>query len=88
MNILEVDLIKIDTEGFEFNILKGLGNKIEKVKNIFFEHHFDDMIIKNYTISDINDYLKANNFIKIYKAKMPFRKSFEYIYQNKIFYEK
>lgn len=46
------------------------------------------MIVKNYTISDINDYLKANNFVKIYKAKMPFRKSFEYIYQNKIFYEK
>lgn len=35
MNILEVDLIKIDTEGFELNILRGLGNKIEKVKNIF-----------------------------------------------------
>ena len=87
MNINEVDLIKIDTEGFEFNILKGLGDKIKKIKNIFFEHHYDDMIIKNYKISNINDLLKENNFKKIYKAKMPFRKSFEYIYQNKVFYE-
>lgn len=87
MNINEVDLIKIDTEGFEFNILKGLGDKIKKIKNIFFEHHYDDMIIKNYTISNINDLLKENNFKKIYKARMPFRKSFEYIYQNKFFYE-
>ena len=39
--------------------------------------------IKNYTFSDINRYLKDNNFEQYSKFKMPFRKSFEYIYKNK-----
>jgi len=38
------------------------------------------MIKKNYTFSDINNFLKKNSFTKVFKAKMPFRKSFEYIY--------
>ena len=53
-----------------------------KAKFIFFEHHYDNMLIKNYTFLNINELLKKNNFIKIYKSKMPFRKTFEYIYVN------
>lgn len=74
------DLLKIDTEGFEYNILQGFEKNIKKVKNIFFEHHYDDMIKKNYTFSDINNFLIKHNFKMIFKSKMPFRKSFEYIY--------
>ena len=43
------------------------------------------MIVKNYTFSDINNLLNQNNFFKIFKAKMPLRKTFEYIYMNEIF---
>ena len=82
--IIQVDLLKIDTEGSEFNVLKGLNKNIEKVKLIHFEHHFDDMIIKNYKLTDIHEYLLNNNFEKIFKIKMKFRKSFEYIYKNKL----
>lgn len=78
----KVDLLKIDTEGYEFNVIRGLGEKISKIKLIHLEHHFDDMIIKNYKLSDIHNYLKNNNFTKIFKIKMKFRKSFEYIYRN------
>jgi|TARA_Y100000294_G_scaffold174466_1_gene192618 FkbM family methyltransferase len=81
--IIQVDLLKIDTEGSEFNVLKGLNKSIKKVKLIHLEHHFDDMIIKNYKLSDIHEYLLNNNFEKIFKIKMKFRKSFEYIYKNK-----
>ena len=45
-----------------------------------FEHHYDNMIKKNYTFSDINAHLKNNNFKKVLKLKMPFRKTFEYFY--------
>ena len=45
-----------------------------------FEHHFNDMIVKNYKFRDINNLLRVNNFIQVYKYKMPFRKTFEYIY--------
>ena len=80
--ISSVDLIKIDTEGYEYFVLKGLVENFYKVKFIIFEHHYDNMLVKNYTFLNINELLKKNNFIKIYKLKMPFRKTFEYIYVN------
>ena len=61
--ILSVDLIKIDTEGYEYSILKGLTKNFHKVKFIVFEHHYDNMIIKNYTFLNINELLKKNNLI-------------------------
>ncbi len=77
-----IDIIKIDTEGFEFEVLKGLKENFHKVHFVYFEHHYDNMIKKNYTFSDVHSLLKKNGFVKKYKSKMPFRKSFEYIYQN------
>ena len=78
--ITEIDLLKIDTEGYELEVLKGLNDFISKVSIILFEHHYDNMIVKNYTFSDIHNLLKNNGFNKFYKVKMPFRKSFDYIY--------
>ena len=46
--IKNIDLIKIDTEGHEFEILKGLKENIKNVKTIIFEHHYDNMIKKIY----------------------------------------
>ena len=78
-----IDFMKIDTEGYEYEILKGLGRKFDRVKIVMFEHHYHDMLKKEYTYSDIHGLLSKNNFMQIYKAKMPFRKTFEYIYINK-----
>ena len=63
-NLDFVDLIKIDTEGFEFEIIKGLQDNINNVKYIYFEHHFDQMIVKNYKFKDINQLLLNANFKK------------------------
>jgi FkbM family methyltransferase len=83
--INKVDILKIDTEGFEFNILKGINSiDFEKFKYIYFEHHYDLMINKGYNFSDINNLLIKQNFKRKFKIKMKFRKSFEYIYENKI----
>ena len=79
--ITEIDLLKIDTEGYEFDVIKGLNSRIQNIHMIYLEHHYDDMIKKNYTFSEINDYLKKK-FYQIFKLKMPFRKTFEYIYLN------
>ena len=81
-NIKKIDFIKIDTEGYEFEILLGLENKIKLVDIIMFEHHYDNMIKKGYTFENINKLLIKNNFNKIYKSRMPFRKTFEYIYKR------
>ena len=84
--IISVDLLKIDTEGHEYFVIKGFGKEIHKIKVIFFEHHYDQMIVKKYTFSDIHKYLKNNGFEKHSKFKMPFRKSFEYIYVNRDYF--
>jgi FkbM family methyltransferase len=81
--IKNIDFLKIDTEGYEFNVLLGLKDKLQNVKIVLFEHHYDDMLKKGYTFTDINALLVKHNFKQIYKTKMPFRKTFEYIYINK-----
>tara|TARA_B110000003_G_C16535457_1_gene490550 strand:+ start:283 stop:1017 length:735 start_codon:yes stop_codon:yes gene_type:complete len=82
--IKKIDFIKIDTEGYELEVLKGAKNVLDITNYILFEHHYDDMIIKNYFFSDIHHFLRENNFTQLYKSKMPFRKTFEYIYVNKL----
>lgn len=83
LNIQKVDLLKIDTEGYELNVLKGLSKYSQRFSLIYFEHHYDDMIIKNYKFGDIHKLLEEKGFSMIKKSKMLFRKSFEYIYENK-----
>ena len=80
--ILSIDVLKIDTEGSEYDVLIGLGKNIKNVKCILFEHHYDKSLIKNYKFSDINKILIKNNFILKLKLKMKFRKVFEYIYEK------
>jgi FkbM family methyltransferase len=82
-NIQDIDLLKIDTEGSEFNIIKGAKEKIKIIKVLYFEHHYDNMILKKYTFSDLNRYLMKKGFSKVFKYKMSFRKVFEYVYVNK-----
>ena len=83
--IKNIDFLKKETEGYEFKVLLGLKNKLQNVKIVLFEHHYDDMLKKGYTFTDINTLLVKHNFKQIYKTKMPFRKTFEYIYINKKF---
>lgn len=81
--ISKVDLLKIDTEGYEIRVLQGIESKdFTKIKFVHFEHHYNDMIIKNYTFADIHSLLVRHDFVKKYKLRMNFRKSFEYIYEN------
>jgi FkbM family methyltransferase len=81
-DLKRIDILKIDTEGFEFDVIRGADESLRLVNFILFEHHYDQMIIKNYKFSQINEYLTKLNFKKIIKFKMPFRKTFEYIYGN------
>ena len=81
-SISSIDILKIDTEGYDYYVIKGLGRLIKNVKFIYFEHHFHSMLRKNYTYGDVENFLKKNNFKKVFKTKMFFRKTFEYIYIN------
>ena len=81
--LIKIDILKIDTEGYELEVIKGLEEKIKIVNHIYFEHHYDNMIKKNYKFSEIHDFLSDNDFYRVFKIKMPLRKSFDYIYKKK-----
>ena len=81
--LIKIDILKIDTEGYELDVLKGLEEKIKIINFIYFEHHYDNMIKKNYKFSEIHEYLMNNGFERVFKIKMPLRKSFDYIYRKK-----
>jgi len=84
-NINCIDLLKIDTEGYELKVLSGVSNNFKIIKYIYFEHHYDNMLDKGYVFSDIHNLLKRYDFKQVFKTKMPFRRTFEYIYQNNLY---
>ena len=62
-NFKNIDILKIDAEGYEYNILKGINNlDFKKIRFIYFEHHYDLMIKKGYKFSQINEFLNKKNF--------------------------
>ena len=78
----KIDLLKIDTEGYELNVLIGLEKFIEKTKIILLECHYDDSLIKNYNLRSLNFFFTNNKFKLISKNKMLLRKGYELIYKN------
>lgn len=80
--IKQIDLIKVDTEGHELNVLKGLQGKIKFVKNILIEFHNNKIYI-NYSSQKIHRYLKKNNFVLKKRFKFPFTEWEDRIYINK-----
>ena len=70
-NLEKIDLLKIDTEGNEFNVLKGLKKKINIVNNILIEIHHRELFL-NYNSEKIHQYLIDNGFKLVKKFKFPF----------------
>ena len=57
--IKKIDLIKIDTEGHELEVLKGLKNKVKIVNSILIEFQFNNVFL-DYDANKIHKYLKKN----------------------------
>lgn len=66
----EKTLMKIDTEGYEFNVLKGSKNKITEIKYILIENQFSKMY-KNVNFEDCHNFLINHNFKLLKKFKFP-----------------
>ena len=56
-----IDLVKIDAEGFDYFVLKGMGNYLKKVRLIQFEQGFKSIESKVFFIKFYNFFTK-NNF--------------------------
>ena len=67
-----IDLIKIDTEGHEFEVLDGLKENIQKFKFILIEFQ-SNQIFDAYKKNKIDDFLKKNKFEKVKSFKFPLR---------------
>jgi FkbM family methyltransferase len=57
-----IKLIKIDVEGFEYDVLKGLGNILNHAEAIFFEIGDEYFEKYNFNYSDIEDLLNKYGF--------------------------
>jgi FkbM family methyltransferase len=59
-----IDLLKIDTQGYEDKVLQGSFNILKKnnIKSIVTEIMFDDVYEKYFSFSDIEKYIIKNNF--------------------------
>ena len=77
----QIDLLKIDTEGHEFEVLQGLNKKIKNVKWILIEFHHDRIYLK-YNPKKIHNYLLENNFVLESRFKFPFTTWEDRIYLN------
>ena len=62
-NIKNIDFLKIDTEGFELNVLKGFGDFLENVKIIQFEYG-GTFLDNNTKLIDVINYLEQKGFHK------------------------
>jgi hypothetical protein len=69
--IKKIDLVKIDTEGHEFEVLKGMGQSIKNIKYILVEFHNDEIYL-SYNPRKIHNYLVKNDFTLKTVFKFPF----------------
>ena len=59
---INIDLLKIDTQGNELDILKGAKKILNKVKFIKLELMLYDYYEKSFSVSDFEMFLKKFNF--------------------------
>ena len=69
--IKTIHILKIDTEGFELNVIKGAKKVMKKTKIIIIEFQLNDMYL-NYYPKKIDDFLINNNFTLVAALKFPF----------------
>ena len=60
-NINEIDFLKIDTEGYEYDVITGFGEKIKNVKIIQFEYG-GTFLDRNIKLIELINYLKNKDF--------------------------
>lgn len=80
--IFKVDLVKIDTEGHELQVLKGMKRSLKKITHIIVEIHNDE-IYQNYNPKKVHNFLIRNNYELKDKFRFPFTTWEDRIYTRK-----
>ena len=79
----ENTLLKIDTEGYEMQVLKGSEQKIKEIKYILIENQFSKMY-KNVNFEDCHNFLRKKNFKLLKKFRFPTLHYEDRLYINEI----
>lgn len=61
----DLDLLNIDVQGFELNVLKGMGDMVKQFKAIYLECNKDYVYEKCALVGDIDFYLGAYGFERV-----------------------
>ena len=83
-NLNYIDLVKIDTEGHEYEVLQGSKNHLKQINYILIEYH-TDKIYENYDPEKIHEFLVKNNFLLLKRFKFPFTTWQDCLYHNSKF---
>ena len=68
MNLPKIDYIKVDTEGFEIEVLKGGEKMIEEYKPFIHVEVKGKVLVKQGLSSDdVDDYLKSLNYKEVFR---------------------
>ena len=88
-SLKKVNVLKIDTEGHEFECLEGLFKAPydTKIDIIQFEMHFDDMYLKARTYDEMKQLLNQNGYSEIKRIKHGFGDFYDYFYSKSSEYE-
>ena len=71
-NLKDIDVIKIDVEGHEYQCLEGLfenGSVTNQPRFIQLENHFDDMYHESISHIKIDELLRKNNYNPVFRLK-------------------
>ena len=80
-----IDILKIDTEGYENEVLKGISKKnFKKIRYIVIEKCLNKNLYYNYSFKKIQKVLIKNNFIFLKKFKDPIWHYEDYIYKKNV----
>jgi FkbM family methyltransferase len=68
----KLDFLKIDTEGYEYEVLKGAINSLKKhrIRHVMLERQLSNMYL-NYNFENIEKFLYKNDFIHIKTFRFP-----------------
>ena len=83
-NIKEIDFVKIDTEGFEYEVLKGFGDYLNNVKIVQFEYGgtYKDKGIKMIDVINLLKTYGFNSFFYLHNLQLITDFSDHYMYCN------
>lgn len=64
-NDIEIDMLNIDVQGFELEVLKGMGNLLNKTKLIYTEINMVELYKNCPTLDRLDAYLYSFNFNRV-----------------------